>query len=78
MMNLTELARTKVRKTGERSWFDVLPGSAQREILAELKKWGKDQPLTPFAEAVIEKFKLDRKIPCVRETLRNLKNGKAK
>lgn len=77
-MKLSEIAKSKIRKTGERSWFDMLPKAAQKEILDELKKWGADQPLAPFAEAVIEKFNLDRKIPVVRDTLRAFQNGKAK
>lgn len=75
-MNLSELAKLKVKRTGERSWFEMLPKAAQKEILTELKKWGTDQPLAPFAQAVIEKFKLDRKVPVVRDTLRALQNGK--
>lgn len=75
-MNLGELARSKVRKSGTRSWFEALPKSAQKEILIELKKWGSEQPLAPFAQAVIEKFKLDRKVAVVSETLRALQNGK--
>lgn len=74
-MKLTELARLKVERSGEKSWWDSLSKAEQNEVLAELKKWG-DQPLSPFARAVIEKFKLDRKVPIVREKLRALQNGK--
>lgn len=75
-MNLGELAKTKIRKSGERSWFESLPKASQKEILMELKRWGSERPLAPFAQAVIEKFRLDRKVPVVRETLRALQNGK--
>lgn len=75
-MNLGELARAKVKKSGTRSWFESLPKAAQKEILIELKRWGIERPLAPFAQAVIEKFKVDRKVPVVSETLRALKNGK--
>lgn len=74
-MKLTELARLKVERSGEKSWWDSLTKAEQNEVLAELRKWG-DQPLSPFARAVIEKFKLDRKVPIVREKLRALQNGK--
>lgn len=74
-MNLTELAKAKIRRSGERSWWELLTKAEQKEVISELKKWG-DQPLTPFAKAVIEKFKLDRKVPIVRDTLRALQNGK--
>lgn len=74
-MNLNELAQTKIRRSGERSWFDQLPKATQREILSEMKKWG-DRPMAPFCAAVIEKFGIKRKIPVVRETLRALQNAK--
>lgn len=76
-MNLGELARSNVKKSGTKSWFEALPKSAQREILTELKKWGKERQLSPFAKAVIEKFSLDRKVAVVSQTLRALQNGKA-
>jgi hypothetical protein len=75
-MKLTEMARAKVRRSGEANWFEALPKSQQVEIITELRKWGQS-PLAPFAAAVIEKFKLKRKIPCVRDTLRAIQNGKS-
>lgn len=74
-MKLSELAQTKLRRSGEVSWFDSLSAAQRREIVSELKKWG-DQPLAPFARAVIEAYKLRTKMPAVRDTLRALQNGK--
>jgi hypothetical protein len=74
-MKLTEIAKQKIRRSGEVSWFESLTKSQQEEIKGELKRWG-NGPLSPFALAVIEKFKLNRKIPCIRETLRAIQNGK--
>jgi hypothetical protein len=74
-MKLTELAKTKLRRSGESNWFESLPKSKQVEIVTELRKWG-NAPLAPFAAAVIEKFKLKRKVPSVRDTLRAIQNGK--
>ena len=74
-MGLIDMARTKVSRTGEKSWWETLTLAQRKEILAELKKW--DGPLTPFAKAVIEKFKIDRRVPVVRDTLRAVQNGKS-
>jgi hypothetical protein len=74
-MKLTELAKSKILRSGEKCWFESLPKAQQAEILSELKKWG-NGPLAPFAKAVIEKFKIPRKVPAVRDTLRALQNGK--
>lgn len=74
-MKLTEIAKQKIRRSGEVSWFESLTKAQQDEIKAELKRWG-NEPLSPFASAVIEKFKINRKIPCIRETLRAIQNGK--
>ena len=74
-MSLIDMARAKVSRTGEKSWWEILTVAQRKEILAELKKW--DGPLTPFAKAVIEKFKIDRRVPVVRDTLRAVQNGKS-
>jgi hypothetical protein len=39
-MRLTDLAKSKVRRTGDKCWFEMLPKSQQQEILSELKRWG--------------------------------------
>lgn len=74
-MSLIDMARAKVSRTGEKSWWDSLTAIQRKEIVAELKKW--NGPLTPFAKAVIEKFKIDRRVPVVRDTLRAVQNGKS-